>query len=607
MRLCLLPLFLFAPLYVAVLATFAPQDHVLQVKESVSAPHGWTRLGRAPSDSSIRLRIAIFQQDFSTLEQLLYEISDPDHHRYGAHMSKEEVEKYIAPHPTSLAVVDGWLASFGIPESELVRSPAKDWTSVTMPIHLAEQILGAEYYLWKHADGDVLVRATNYSLPRYLHDHVELVQPTTMFARSKGMSPILFPEEDEPIGAIKALTPLPDSHVDPSCATAVTLSCIMQLYNAVGYKPKATKKNAIGITGFLEQYANERDLASFYRQQLPAAVNSTFRTVFINGGTNNQTLSVAGEEANLDTQFAFGISYPTPGTFWSTGGRPPFYSDAHTPIAKDTNEPYLDWLDYILGSAPIPQTISTSYGDDEQTVPFAYANRVCKRFAELGCRGVSLLFASGDGGVGDGDANPATHRCRTNDGKSITRYTSLTVSNVNASSFSRFMPSFPAVTSVGGTSGIPEVTATFSGGGFSDYFSRPAYQDKAVKKYLSKLPHGTYAGLFEPFGIPDVSAQGSRFQIVWQGQRISIGGTSASTPVFAGLVALLNDALLAEGRSPLGFLNPLLYKRGAHAFNDIVVGSNPGCGTKGFNATKGWDPVTGLGTPDFKALKRVVT
>jgi tripeptidyl-peptidase I len=67
------------------------------------------------------------------------------------------------------------------------------------------------------------------------------------------------------------------------------------------------------------------------------------------------------------------------------------------------------------------------------------------------------------------------------------------------------------------------------------------------------------------------------------GEIISIGGTSASSPTFAGLVALLNDARLRNGQPPLGFINPLLYSKATHAFNDITTGNNPGCGTPGFN------------------------
>ena len=62
-----------------------------------------------------------------------------------------------------------------------------------------------------------------------------------------------------------------------------------------------------------------------------------------------------------------------------------------------------------------------------------------------------------------------------------------------------------------------------------------------------------------------------------------ISGTSASAPAFAGVVALLNDAMLAANKPPLGFLNPLLYGAGAAGMNDITVGNAPGCGTPGFN------------------------
>jgi len=69
-----------------------------------------------------------------------------------------------------------------------------------------------------------------------------------------------------------------------------------------------------------------------------------------------------------------------------------------------------------------------------------------------------------------------------------------------------------------------------------------------------------------------------------------IGGTSASSPAFAGIISLLNDARIAAGKPPLGFLNPLIYSIGNRAFNDITVGNNPGCGTQGFFCVKGWDP-----------------
>ena len=69
---------------------------------------------------------------------------------------------------------------------------------------------------------------------------------------------------------------------------------------------------------------------------------------------------------NLDIQYTEGITFPTPNIYYSTGGSPPFNPDSNTPT--NTNEPYLDWLNFVLAQSSIPQTFTTSYGDDEQTV-----------------------------------------------------------------------------------------------------------------------------------------------------------------------------------------------------------------------------------------------
>jgi tripeptidyl-peptidase-1 len=79
-------------------------------------------------------------------------------------------------------------------------------------------------------------------------------------------------------------------------------------------------------------------------------------------------------------------------------------------------------LDFVLAQKEVPLSISTSYGDDEQTVPRSYALRACAGFAQLGVRGVSVIFSSGDFGVGDGNADPATQECFTNDGRNATRF-----------------------------------------------------------------------------------------------------------------------------------------------------------------------------------------
>ena len=66
-----------------------------------------------------------------------------------------------------------------------------------------------------------------------------------------------------------------------------------------------------------------------------------------------------------------------------------------------------------------------------------------------------------------------------------------------------------------------------------------------------------------------------------------LDGTSASTPTAAAFISLVNDALIAAGKPPLGFLNPWLYGGGYKAFMDVTNGSSAGCGTEGFPGVKG--------------------
>ena len=182
-----------------------------------------------------------------------------------------------------------------------------------------------------------------------------------------------------------------------------------------------------------------------------------------------------------------------------------------------------------------------------------------------------------------------------------------------------FRPDFPAsspfVTAVGGTVLQQEGTLgaerawASGGGGFSNIFSRPSYQDAAVNAYLvrANLPdqqHWNASGR----AYPDVSALAGS-SLDGQGYCVSVDGksfngftgTSASTPVWAAVIARLNGLRLAAGKPPLGFLNPALYNI-SDSFNDIVAGRNDANTGIGFNATTGFDAATGLGTINWGAL-----
>ena len=155
-----------------------------------------------------------------------------------------------------------------------------------------------------------------------------------------------------------------------------------------------------------------------------------------------------------------------------------------------------------------------------------------------------------------------------------------------------------------------------SGGGFSNIYPIPDYQAEAVSNYLTNYnpgypsysstnndSFGANGGIYNSNGraYPDVSAIGDNVVIFNQGEPTLIGGTSASAPAFAGLITRINEERIAAGKGPVGFLNPTLYANPT-ALHDITVGNNSGCGTPGFFAQPGWDPVTGLGTPNYPKL-----
>ena len=150
----------------------------------------------------------------------------------------------------------------------------------------------------------MFVRTTQYSLPEHLHQHIELVQPTTYFGRPKPMSTSLFFEDLGLTISISDSSPSPPvanytngTLTDPitgrNCNHTVTVSCLRELYNVSGYAPTATATNKIGITGYLGQFANNGDLQSFFKAEVPAAVNSTFQTVLVNGACTQRWASRA--------------------------------------------------------------------------------------------------------------------------------------------------------------------------------------------------------------------------------------------------------------------------------------------------------------------------
>lgn len=551
-------------------------------------------------------------------------MSDPVHAKYGKHLSSDEINDLIKPHDESLDLVHDWLLDHGIQASNLQYTPAKDWIKIQLSTAEVEELLETEYSTYVRDDGLQAVRTPKWSLPIHLHEHITTIQPTNSFFGPRKAAPLekrMSQLIAEPALTEDELPSMPDAGtLEEVCnVDLVTPTCVRTLYGTINYTVQAGDKNTMGFTNYLGEVVSRSDAYKMLQRFRPEAAQAAyeFGKISIAGGPIDDELSAelaeagTGLEGGLDVQAMLSIGWPTPLITWSTGGQPPFMPDLFTP--ENTNEPYLTFLDYILSQPdPLPSVISTSYDDDEQTVPKDYAIETCKRLAQLGARGVTVLFASGDSGIGQ-DAV-----CFTNDGKNT----------------STFLPNFPStcpyVTSVGGTYKVNPEVAVYrarpgrpvytAGGGFSYYFKRPKYQDDAVPAYVKNIvdPLG-YDGLYDPEGrgYPDIAGQALNYSTYYNGSLLPISGTSMSTPLIGAIMALVNDALVAKGKPTLGFLNvstllvylfdyhtdsrqPWVYSSGKAAFNDILSGSAAGCSTsQGLPAAEGWDAVTGYGTPNF--------
>ncbi|KAF8264977.1 subtilisin-like protein [Lactarius quietus] len=578
----------------------APLWDNMQVKHTWNAvPANWECLGPPPSGTTIDLHIALKPHRENALIDALYEVSDPRNPRYGAHLSKEQVAEIVAPHIDTLGLVNSWLDHSGI-SFFISATHGGGWLTVpTVPVSTANNLLGASYQLYRYSGTNkTILRTLSYELPMALHAHVQTVVPTTHFSPPRILQQTLLKRSKEEAVTITNSTsrePVLSSRNGDSgddddgndYEGEVTVNTLRSLYETRQYVPSATDKSLFAVVGFVEDVPSQTDLTLFMNEYRADTKDATFTLKEINGGTSEA--SKPSDEADTNAQYALGMAYPIPLVYYSVGGDLDWDPITNKPIKGDSD---LEWLKYVLDLSEIPQTISISYGNEEHNLPPEYTKALCDLYAQLGARGVSVLFASGDDGVGKGD-------CKDDSGNVMFRPT--------------FPSSCPWVTSVGGASFTTdvkdEVAAGLSSGGFSSHFLRQEYQDILVPEFLEKLG-SEYAGLYDAAGrgIPDISSQALEIVIIQGGVPYVVDGTSASlrpnVQIAASIISLLNDHQLANGRKPLGFLNPWLYDQGIKGLNDITSGTNPGCKTEGFSATVGWDPVTGLGTPRFVELQK---
>ncbi|KAL8663945.1 MAG: hypothetical protein Q9202_003494 [Teloschistes flavicans] len=592
----------------------APVKHVLHEKREI-APRAWAKRDRLDPKIVLPVRIGLRQNNLESGPSLLDEVSNPHSSRYGQHYTAEEIHDIFAPSQDSVDSVRQWLEAAGIEPHRISQSTNKQWLQFDAQTLEVEKLLQAEYHQYEHAQtGKTNVGCDQYHVPAHVQKHVDYVtpgiklltpsRPTSKAAaqaiekRTFGVTAPNMPPVRPSLKALPdTLTNLLKLPLSQLCTLAVTPDCIKTFYNITA-PTKAAAGNQLGIFEDLNDKYSQTDLNEFFLALSPNIPQGTHPTLEgIDGATAPVPVTQAGPESDLDFQISYPIIYPQNSILFQTDDDP---TEANYNYSGFLNN-FLDAIDgsYCTYSAfgetgnspldpPYPDAkaggykgslqcgvykptnvISVSYGGQEVDLPPSYQERQCNEYMKLGMQGVSILISSGDSGVA---------------GPSFNGSNGCLGPNQNI-----FSPDFPAncpyVTAVGATFLPPgasaqkdqevAVTRFPSGGGFSNIYPIPSYQQQAVANYFatSNPPYpyytatngtgvGANGGIYNRAGrgYPDVSAVGDNVVIFNMGAPTLIGGTSASSPVFAAVLNRINEERIAVGKKTVGFVNPTLVR-----------------------------------------------
>jgi kumamolisin len=455
-------------------------------------------------------------------------------------LSRKEFERLHGADPDSIARVESFAREHRLTVKE--KSPARRTVIVSGTVVAMNQAFGVELKQYEYPNGNYRGRTGAVQLPTQLRGVVEGVfgldnrpQAKPHFRRRRGLR-----------GARAAAVSL--SYTPIQVAT---------LYNfPTGVDGSGETIGLIELGGGY----NPTDLSNYW-SQLNLTETPTVSAVSVGNGSNNPTGDPNGPdgEVMLDIEVSGSIA---------PGAKIVVY------FAENTDAGFLNAITTAVhDSTNNPSVISISWGGPESSwtqQALTSMDEACQAAAAIG---VTICVAAGDDGSTDGVTDGLNHV--------------------------DFPASSPNVLGCGGTelvaSGNTITGETVwnelannegaSGGGISDVFPLPTWQNGANVPPSANPNHNIGRG------VPDVAGDAdpnTGYITLVDGQPDVIGGTSAVAPLWAGLIALINES---TGK-PVGFINPLLYQNPNGDFNSITSGNNGA-----YSAGPGWNPCTGLGSP----------
>jgi kumamolisin len=307
------------------------------------------------------------------------------------------------------------------------------------------------------------------------------------------------------------------------------------------------------------------DLATYFKQL--GVPEPKVTAVSVDGGQNAPGSDADGE-VMLDIEVAGAIA---PG------------SHIAVYFAPNTDQGFVDAItNAVHDTTRKPSVVSISWGASEDSWTAQSRTAMNAALQDAANLGVTVIAAAGDNGSTDGAGDGKLHVDFPASSPYILACGGTTLNGSNGK-----ISSETVWNEMANNEGV-------TGGGVSNAFALPDYQKNAS---VPKQPQTNFAGR----GVPDVAGDAdpaTGYQVLVSGQNVVVGGTSAVAPLWAGLVALMNQQL----GEPVGFLNPKLYALADSNFRDITQGNNDDSGLGYYTARAGWDACTGLGSPNGVAL-----
>jgi PKD repeat protein len=542
----------------------APSGGVVRVAPAYVPSADVRLVGPAEPRTSVSVVAALAPRDPAGMAAELAMITTPGSPAYGHYLTPAQIAAAYAPTPASYEAAVSYFTDRGLTVS---TSPDRWAVTVTGPASAVGPAFGTELDQYQGPTGSFLEHPTPATLPSDLPWSGVLGLGT-----EGGMRPLV--SESGPV----ATPPQPAASCSGSqpyvpCAIddAYNVSSLLSAGdNGTGY--------TIGVVDVYDaqepQGQLERDVQSFTNYvKMPLG---TIHYLYPVPTTNdlNQTYTGWGSEEALDLE-------------WTRGMAPGATIDMT--FAPDPTTGLYSSVDWLVANQAV-NVISLSWGEPDVGEFNAYAGACTSEcnatsdgsyailhpvMVDAALEGIGVFAASGDCGAAFGTNGVATSYPASDPAVDGVGATNLALSGTKYSSESAWSGNDSGRTSPGCQN------QGGSGGGYSP-FPRPAWQN------TSGFPANVTVR-----GVPDVSiVGGSPVTIFVDGYGTEVEGTSVSCPIWAGLAAIADQVHGA----PLGFLAPSLYElaRSSNAskyFHDIVSGSN------GYRAGKGWDPVTGIGSP----------